>query len=59
MGVNYIIIHAWEYDQLHNARYTAENNLVSSGAVIKSELDNNNQVQFVYSTDKDYVYKIK
>lgn len=59
MGVNYIIIHAWEYDQLHNARYTAENNFVSSGAVIKSELDNNSQVQFVYSTDKDYVYKIK
>jgi hypothetical protein len=60
MGVNYLIIHAWEYDQLHSGGYyTADNNPVSSGAVIKSKLDNNNQVQFVYSTDKDYVYKIK
>lgn len=53
-GVNYIIVHSWEYDRLHGAGYE-----VSPGAEIKSKLDNNKIVEFVYSVDDDYVYKIK
>lgn len=56
--VSYIILHTWEYDELHAKKYQNDSGIVKNGAGIKKELDNNDHLKLIYSVDKDYVYEI-
>ena len=58
-GVNYIVLHSWEYDLIHNKNYNVDGQVVPSGNEIKKNLENIKNVELIYSIDNDYVYKIK
>lgn len=58
-GVNFIVLHAWEYDLIHNKNYNVDGKIVPKGNEVKKNLDNIKGVEFMYSIDNDYVYKIK
>jgi hypothetical protein len=56
--VGYIILHAWEYDNLHTAGELASGKIVIKGEDMKAKLDNLSSLRLIYSENKDYVYKI-
>ena len=58
-GVNYIVLHSWEYDLIHNKNYNVDGKIVPGGNEIKNGLDIINSAELIYSVDNDYVYKIK
>jgi hypothetical protein len=57
--VNYIVLHAREYDQLRADKYKNSEGLVLSGNSIKMLLDKNSMLKLVYVNDSDFVYQIK
>lgn len=57
-GVNYIVLHAWEYDLIHNKNYDVDGKVVYSGNQVKDILNTIQNVALIYSVDNEYVYKI-
>jgi multisubunit Na+/H+ antiporter MnhF subunit len=58
-GVDYIVLHAWEFDELHNSKNYVGSNIVLSGLDVKTTLDQDLSLELIYSREDDYVYKIK
>ncbi len=58
-GVNYIVVHTDEFDNLHATGLKFNGRVAPTGADVKNALENNQTVSFVYAIDNADVFKIK
>lgn len=59
IGVDYIIVHSKEYNELEKNKYTIKNKKVATWREIKKMFSMNNDVEFVKQFSEDYLYKLK